>query len=165
MAWTLRLTLLAAVVTAATTTCPSSEWKQHDSMCYWRSNYTLTWSDARQICPALFPGSGMVSIHDSELNAFIAEDVANGDQAWIGLLRVGDTSPWVWFDGSAYDYSNWFDNDPEWCFYNCCAYINYINEGVWTGLDCYSYYRLFMCQIAASWTMASANGTDRQYLI
>ena len=147
--WTLRLPVLAAILTAASATCPSSQWKQYGDMCYWRSNLTMSWSEVRGVCQTTFTGSDMVSIHDLLLDAFIGEELMGGEEAWLGLHRPFDVSPWTWTDGSAYDYHHWYGGTPDWPG-EACAVINYGNDGDWTGFDCYSYERLFMCQIEAS---------------
>ena len=152
MSWALRLTLVAATFTAASGTCLSSEWRPFRSMCYWPSDYALTWTDAKTICPAMFPGSTLVSIHDLDLDAFIAENVFDIDRrAWLGLSRNSSSDPWVWTDGSTYDFSHWFGGDPG-CpgSYECCAAINWQAIGDWSGFDCYDTYSYFMCQLDAS---------------
>ena len=157
MSWTRRLSLLAAVVTAVSASCVDSDWYQYRNTCYWASRYDVqfTWRDARSVCSMMFPGSDMVSIHDLDLDAFIAEDLLHGDEAWLGLYRVNDTAPWLWTDESEYDYHNWFGYDPV-CSGDpplptgeCCAYINERNEGDWLGWNCDDYLR-FVCQLPVS---------------
>ena len=131
MVWVLRMSLAPAIVTIATAACLSSEWKQFRDMCYWRSDYGLTWMDAERACVSTFPGSDMVSIHDLYLDAFIADDLLSGQPAWLGLHRASGSEPWVWTDGSVYNYSRWFGGNPD-CISNrfeCCATINHGNQG------------------------------------
>ena len=150
--WTLRLTLLVAVITVTSATiarCPSTEWHRFREMCYWRSNSTLIWNQVRNYCQMNFPGSDMVSIHDLELDAFIAEELLYYDQAWLGLRRASNSSPWTWTDGSDCNYYNFFGGDPAWAD-ETCTLINVGNPGCWTGLSCDHHYHYFVCQIATS---------------
>ena len=158
MQWTRHLTLLV-VITATSASCLSSEWKEHENMCYWASSpLELTWTDAQRICPVLFPGADMVSIHGIEQDAFIAEEVADGHRVWIGLHQANDSAPWEWTDGTPIDYTNWYGGDQD-CSNRsgsgeCCAIINWHNEGAWGGAGggCSDNRNdaPFMCQIAAS---------------
>ena len=145
MTWTLRLTLLAAVVTAACAGCVSNDWKRFRGMCYWHSNYTLKWDDAKDVCHYQFPGSDMVSIHDLDLNAFIAQNLLDYTETWLGLSRDSSSS-WEWSDGSSFDFNNWYGGDPVY-FGAGCATTNWNGLGDWTGHGC-STYQHFMCQLA-----------------
>ena len=147
--WTLRLMLLVAAISTTSAACFSSEWHRFQDKCYWRSNYSLPWNDVRHVCQERFPGSDMVSIHDLELDAFIAEELMDGTDAWLGLRRTTSSSPWTWTDGSAYDYHNWYGNDPDCRQEECCVGINYVNDGDWTGHHCYFDYN-FVCQMDGS---------------
>ena len=146
--WTLRLMFLVAAISTTSAACVSAEWHQFRDMCYWRSNFSLQWNDARTVCPGVFPGSDMVSIHDLELDAFIGEELMDGRRAWIGLRRPTSSASWQWIDGSVYDYHNWYDDDPD-CSGDCCAAINYVNDGDWIAYTC-NHYFFFICQMDAS---------------
>ena len=143
MSSTWRLVLLVAVITAASATCPSSEWKQFLDKCYWASNYTLTWQEAKNVCRS-FTGADMVSVHDPVLNNFIYADVINGN-TWLGFRRFDDDAPWLWTDGSVNDYTNWSGGDPAWTGEGCA--IIYGSSGQWTGYDCDDDYYFFQCQV------------------
>ena len=148
MAWTLRLTLLAAVVTATSAGCPISGWTQYDNMCYWASDYGQSWFDAGHLCSS-FPGADMASVHDVKLDAFIAEDMANGEVTWLGLRRASASAPWVWTDGTTFDYNHWYGGDPD-CYQDeCCLGINWGNEGDWGGYYCDDEFPV-VCQMNAS---------------
>ena len=154
---TLRVLLAAvATVTVARGACLSQDWKQYGDKCYWFSNGTrLTWNDANQICPLLFPGATLVSIHDAVQDAFIGEQVAGGLDTWIGLrCASGTASSAVWTDGTPYDYHHWSGgNVPvgyDCTLGECCAVINVYNVGDWYGLTCHDATTTFMCQLDAS---------------
>ena len=153
---TLRVLLVAAAaVTVARGACLSQDWKQYGDKCYWYSNETrLTWNDANQICPLLFPGATLVSIHDAVQDAFIGEQVAGGHFAWIGLRCANGTWPsCAWTDGTPYDYHHWYgDQFPngDCTSGECCAIINFGHVGDWCGYDCHDITYPFMCQLDAS---------------
>ena len=154
MSLTLRLTLLAAAVSAAAASCPSYEWKQYRHMCYWgQSNYTLHWDEVADVCNTVYSGAEMVTIHDEKLNTYIAAEIAVYDdgslsQTWIGLARASSFSSWFWKDGSAVNYTQWYENDDDNVGGNC-ALTNYAERGMWAGWNCDASTRHFMCQIAA----------------
>ena len=152
MPWTLPLMMLVASVTATTATCPS-HWKQFRNTCYWMSDFGLRLGDVANVCNMFEPGSDLVSIHDIEEDAFIAEEVAidsDGDRtnAWIGLTRINSSSPWSWTDGSPYNYSLWYKDDPDFEAGDCVV-TNRGAWGTWACRDCESSLN-FMCQIAAT---------------
>ena len=157
MSRTLHLTLLAAVITAAAASCPSSEWTQFRDICYWgRSDDVVYWYEVAHLCNTIYPGAEMVTIHDIALNAFIAEYIASRDgsrdYAWIGLSRASSSSDWHWTDGSAVNYTVWFANDDD-SVGGDCALINYGQWGMWAGFNCDTYHFYFMCQVAALWAV------------
>ena len=105
MARTLRLTLLAAVVTAAAASCPSPDWLQLRDKCYWGSDFALSWDDADHLCRTIVAGSDLVSIHDDDVNSFVYYTVLDGWVGWLGLTRASTDDPWTWTDGSPFNYS------------------------------------------------------------
>ena len=140
MLWTLRVLLAAAAgISAARAFCPTSEWTPYESTCYWASDYELAWEDALLVCPTLFHGAVMASVHDLEQNAFLAETIMQDDRAWIGLRCAdGTAASCRWADGSAYDFHNWYGSqDPVHCSGECCAELNYsLYDGEWWGGNC-----------------------------
>ena len=137
--WMLRVTLAAAALTIVWGACLTAEWKQFRDKCYWMSNYTLTWEDATKICPSIFPGAHLVSVHDIEEDGFVSEEVTGYIHTWLGLHCTGcrdyPPSGCTWSDGSAYNYSNWFGNTGRWDG-ECCAFNNYGNQGACIVLYC-----------------------------
>ena len=123
-------------------------------MCYWgRSNYTLHWYEVEQACGTVYAGAEMVTIHDLDLNTFIAEHIAvnpNGTRqhAWLGLHRTDSSSDWKWKDGSEVNFTEWYMNDDDYVGGDCAA-INAWEWGMWAGWFCINELRFFMCQIAA----------------
>ena len=147
----LRLTLVAVAITTAAASCPSSEWKQFRDKCFWMSSASLHWQDVPYVCSTVYPNATMASIRDTEENTFIAEEVAvrpDGTQTWtwIGLSRANSTAPWTWTDGSPYNFSMWYQNDPEYHGGNC-AQTNVYEWSMWASYSCSDPRAHFICQI------------------
>ena len=152
-----RLTALALALTAlsaAAGLCPSG-WKLFGNMCYWSADYVVRWEDVTNICGSILTGADMVSIHDLDLNAFIAQDLLQGREAWLGARRESDSAPFRWTDGSPFDFSLWYGGDPDHDG-EACASINwkYANPGDWTGHACDRSDSVvnvtYVCRVAAS---------------
>ncbi|KAF0300658.1 Lectin BRA-3 [Amphibalanus amphitrite] len=150
--------LLSAIV--ACSCCPSDDWIPYtNGMCYRMVQIFAPWYTVDNICDYGTPGARAVSIHDLLQNAFLAETVANGTAAWLGLSRLAATSPWRWSDGSLYDFDNWWDGQPL----GDCAFINYGKEGEWAAMDCDFSSAWFLCQIEEHHgTMDDAASVRRQ---
>ena len=74
-----------------------------------------SWTDARCSCQASAPADytgELASVHDITTNTFVA-DLASG-RAWIGGYQKGngEDEPWLWSDGSAWDFENWHPGEP-----------------------------------------------------
>ena len=154
MTWKLRLTQVTTMVAAAAATCPSSYWKEYRGACYWVSDYLLHWEDVADVCTTVHPGAQLASVHDVEQNAFLAGEVAGHGNtirrhAWLGLHRDSGSSSWKWTDGTPYDFSLWFMNDPD-KYGGNCVMLNWSQWGMWSAQDCESYPEYFMCTIAAT---------------
>ena len=52
----------------------------------------------------------MVSIHDDLENAFVFERVASF--TWLGFVRYGTDTDWIWTDGSPANWTNWCEGQP-----------------------------------------------------
>ena len=145
-ALSLRLVVLAAA-SAAAASCPSSDWHQYRDMCYWMSNYTLNGRSVEPVCRSLTPGAESVSIHDLDLNAFIAEDLTRGEWARLGLTRADPNSDWKWNDGSPLNFTIWHEGEPG--ATDVCGSINWRDMGFWSAESCDTHYLPFVCQVNA----------------
>jgi len=105
-----------ATTTSSTTTC-SSGWYSYGGSCYKfvLANGVLgsTWSDAETYCSTA--GGHLTSVHSLEEENFIEAMVTNYDgrelSYWMGA-KPSILGSWEWSDGSAWDYTN-FNNDDE----------------------------------------------------
>jgi len=98
--------------------CPDG-WNYFDqtNRCYGLFNEPgITWMDAQYNCTKF--GGDLAMIFDNQTNEFVY-DVSGGQIAWIGAHRVGPewndqwTWKWTWIDGSAMEFSNWNDGQPD----------------------------------------------------
>jgi Lectin C-type domain len=71
-----------------------------------------TWAAGRAACQSL--GGDLASIHSAAENAAVWAIVSQrGGQAWIGGNDAVGEGTWRWSDGTPWDYSNWWPNQPD----------------------------------------------------
>ncbi|XP_043202106.1 salivary glue protein Sgs-3-like [Amphibalanus amphitrite] len=145
MALLARLTALCAALAAAGAACPSPEWQLYRGQCYWFSSFPLEWRSVASVCELQAPGSRPVSVHDVQVNAFLTEQVLQYQSGWLGLRRSDTGRPWVWSDGSVYDWHNWEPLQPHGDGERC-ALIHEGGTGGWRTADCSLGYYRFICQ-------------------
>jgi len=104
------------------TACPS-EWTYRDGTCYKLYTKTKSWTEAEQFCKS--QNSHLASVHSEEEDIFLQDLAGNVDSYWLG----GDPNgmEWVWSDGTAMDYTNYYygDHSPGECLlqeYNLLQY-------------------------------------------
>uniref|UniRef100_A0A8C6ULQ1 C-type lectin domain-containing protein n=1 Tax=Neogobius melanostomus TaxID=47308 RepID=A0A8C6ULQ1_9GOBI len=86
--------------------CPR-DWSQFGFRCFKFFNPKKTWTMAE--LPRL--RWNLASIHSDEENAFI-HDLING-HAWLGGHDAVEEGVWMWTDGSSWDYTKWWDGEPN----------------------------------------------------
>jgi len=77
-------------------------------------NRSMTWTQAKQYCEQL--GGYLAVIGDEEeqnaVTGLLTQNTAtNRNCYWVGLQRTGEE--WTWLDGSAAEYKNWAENEPN----------------------------------------------------
>lgn len=83
----------------------------------------------------------LATITSSEENAFISDNIANGDYLILGATDKVSEGIWQWVTGEAFSYSNWSGGEPT----NSSGNENYLvlwPGGVWNDVrndDPYSY--------------------------
>ena len=141
---TLQLSLCCAVAALASAACPSAEWKSFRGKCYYRSTFGIAGWSANDVCNFGFPGAKAVSIHDQDVNTFVAHDLMEGEGAWNGLFRNSDLG-FQWLDGTPLDWTNWAS--PPTGTDVACGSINYGRDsGKWGSLNC-DVDGFFICEI------------------
>ena len=88
----------------------------HTKNCYAWVDKDSPWPVARDICRNMSVGVDLVSIHDMETNQFLME-LSHGKPFYNGGHRSRAVNnvmePWMWTDGSKFDWSNWSTGDVE----------------------------------------------------
>ncbi|XP_070535376.1 macrophage mannose receptor 1-like isoform X2 [Ptychodera flava] len=91
--------------------------KYGDSMCYFFSSSTViepkTWTESRKYCYS--KGAELLSLHDANETAWIASRLQLEERRpwWIGLRQYGFGGKYEWSDGTALDYVNWLESEPN----------------------------------------------------
>ena len=142
------LALYCAVAALTHAACPSAEWKSFRGKCYYKSNFHICGWSIDNVCTFGFPGSRAVSVHDLDLNTFLAHDMMNGVGAWMGLHRKSGDSHFEWMDGTPLDWTYWASTPTG--TDERCANINYVGTtGQWGSIDCDTP-GFFLCEVDES---------------
>merc|ERR1712025_1053544 len=90
--------------------CPA-DWKQFNQNCYKLiSNNDSNWSVAEELCK--INQGHLASIHSEEENAFDAS-LSTGGRFWIGGSDSATENVWKWSDGTEWDVTKWWNNEPN----------------------------------------------------
>lgn len=96
--------------------CPK-HWSYLAGYCYFFSNDTATWLNARQRCQET--GGDLVKVSSDAQNAFVASRYSSArcltDGTWLGLRRnPNNLSQWVWLDDFDVEpkYTKWHRKEP-----------------------------------------------------
>ncbi|KAF2347209.1 C-type lectin-like, partial [Trinorchestia longiramus] len=92
------------------TQCPS-KWTLYEGHCYVMHDEVLSWEMAVNSCKEL--NAMLPSIADEEENIFLAKEWSVYSSMWIGLSAPASSRTFSWIDGSAGNYSNWDDYEPN----------------------------------------------------
>ena len=97
------------------------------TLCYQYFSTYESWTDASSYCQNL--GGELASVTSSDINDFLT--TLTEDMAWIGGYKDTDGN-WNWSDGSTFDYTNWYTDQPD----NARGeqdkiYINFNTVGFW----------------------------------
>ncbi|TKR58751.1 hypothetical protein L596_030160 [Steinernema carpocapsae] len=91
--------------------------------------------------PAFRENGHLASIHSKVENDFVGRLVGSGsfyDDPWIGASSPGKNNIFVWTDGTPWDYTNWYINEPNQIGWENCVEI-YLNDGDnyrWNNVPC-----------------------------
>ncbi|XP_070535377.1 macrophage mannose receptor 1-like [Ptychodera flava] len=91
--------------------------KYGDNMCYFFSTSAViepkTWTESRKYCHS--KGAELLSLHDANETAWIASRLQLEERRpwWIGLRQYGFGGDYEWSDGTALDYVNWLEGEPN----------------------------------------------------
>jgi len=83
----------------------------YEGWCYQLSNSTLTWDSADLYCKDF--DAQLASIHSSDENQFILENVKGPDNCRIGLNDIDEEGVFQWIDGTPVNYTNFNEGEPN----------------------------------------------------
>ncbi|XP_038165332.1 galactose-specific lectin nattectin-like isoform X1 [Cyprinodon tularosa] len=116
--------------------CPPG-WTQFGSRCFIFYYQSRTWSDAEKFCISI--GGNLASIHSLDENNFISEMVerqtGSSRDTWIGGYDAVSENTWLWSDGSAFEFTHWYTNQPDNSGSQHCLEINY-GGSHWNDIQC-----------------------------
>ena len=76
---------------------------------FWRDDGSFSWTVCRS--NAITQGWELASIHSSTENSAIQTSINKA--SWIGGFQPGNAGPWVWSDGTPWNYTNWGSAEPN----------------------------------------------------
>ena len=143
----LTIAALAAIPAPATADCPSDDWiTGYNGFCYILVNNTWPWYVSKDACDQVAAtGATLTSIHDAQLNAFVAETVAGEEEAWLGMTRATTYADWTWTDGTPFNFSYWYQDEPYGTG-ELCGVTNCGRVGEWCAKSCDDYNSVFVCE-------------------
>ncbi|XP_055007211.1 galactose-specific lectin nattectin-like [Boleophthalmus pectinirostris] len=90
-------------------------WSKFGSRCFKFFNVKKTWTDAEKSCHEHC--ANLPSIHSLEEHNFIVnliKTASGGDtRTWLGGSDAVQEGSWLWSDGTRWDYSRWYPNQPD----------------------------------------------------
>ena len=107
-----------------------------DGRCYEQFTAPQPWLGAQQACAAL--GGSLAKIESAAENAALVGLIGLEDH-WIGGTDLATEMTWLWFDGTAFTYTNWRTgepNDGNGNFPEDCAIIEGDQGGTWDDRPC-----------------------------
>jgi hypothetical protein len=110
-------------------------------------NAYLSWSAAAAICAS--EGLHLVVVDDSTENYTLMEIGWSwlGSASWIGLNDIAVEGSWVYEDGSAAPFSQWYSGEPNNAGEEDCAGVNFGDWGYWNDYTCEGSALPFVCEV------------------
>ncbi|XP_049733100.1 C-type lectin domain family 17, member A isoform X2 [Elephas maximus indicus] len=112
-------------------TCPDG-WLPFEGKCYYFSQVTKSWEEARKFCQENY--SHLVIISSFAEQNFVAKAHGSPRVYWLGLNDKDHEGDWHWLDGSPVTLSFWGPEEPNNIHEEDCASMN--NDGTWNDLAC-----------------------------
>jgi hypothetical protein len=130
----------AACVAQVATSCPTAACScrpgelEFQGKCYIELTTGDSWTLSRNNCRDRGTGWDLVTIGSQAENAFVRAS-ASGVETWIGYSDSATEGSWLWSNGEASTYQNWWRH-PDGGFNEDCIRIG--TSGTWEDRDCNS---------------------------
>ena len=111
------------------------DWKGHGDRCYLWSDEKSNWKDAEEFCKK--KGGHLASVTSEAVDTYIAgeKEKRRLRNLWIGGSDKENQGVWKWTDGSPWNFTNWYKDQPNSRgASNCLRYINDKKE--WDDAPC-----------------------------
>ncbi|XP_037363827.1 C-type lectin domain family 17, member A [Talpa occidentalis] len=125
------LTELQNLLGCTRVTCPDG-WLPFEGKCYYFSQVTKSWEEARKFCQENY--SHLVIISSFAEQNFVAKAHGSPRVYWLGLSDRGQEKDWRWLDGSPVTLSFWEPQEPNNSNEEDCGSMN--KGGTWNDLSC-----------------------------
>ena len=93
----------------------SPEFVLHNERCYWFSNQSAPWSEARTLCNNKGIGYDLVVIRDENENKFLKQEIESrfkNEEFWIGLKMILTNDTYIWVDKSSLVFGSGLGRKP-----------------------------------------------------
>jgi len=109
-----------------------------------------TW--ASHSSTAVSNGGQLLSIRNSNMNAYVTTEFTRNGKYWIGYNDIDSEAKFVWADGTCGDYENWTGGQPSnsGSGEDCVEFLGPGQQGLWNDLTCnanrWAFYQFPMSQ-------------------
>ncbi|MES2645054.1 MAG: MopE-related protein [Myxococcota bacterium] len=103
---------------------------------YYACTTATTWADAADACAGF--GTHLAVVADGPDNAALAAIARDriGSSAWIGLNDLTTEGTWLWEDGTAPAFTQWYSGEPNDSGGEDCAGTGFGDWGSWNDYSC-----------------------------
>ncbi|XP_067419551.1 C-type lectin domain family 17, member A-like [Emydura macquarii macquarii] len=112
--------------------CPP-DWIWFQRSCYYFSESTKTWADAKAFC--LEYTGHLVIVNTKEEQAFLVKNRVTSRVYWLGLTDQRIEAKWHWVDGSPLTLNFWSTGEPNDSHGEDCGTMH--TDGRWNDIDCH----------------------------
>ncbi|XP_006023403.1 C-type lectin domain family 4 member G-like isoform X2 [Alligator sinensis] len=95
---------------AICTRCPQG-WLPFQKTCYYFSNSTKSWTNAKEFC--IDQGSHLVIVNTEHENSFLSNYILDSRAYWLGLTDTEKEGDWRWLDGTSLSLRFWNTGEPN----------------------------------------------------
>eukprot|EP00092_Neocalanus_flemingeri_P103047 GFUD01131827.1.p1 GENE.GFUD01131827.1~~GFUD01131827.1.p1 ORF type:complete len:228 (-),score=41.75 GFUD01131827.1:15-698(-) len=121
-------------------------WTKYGTSCYRLWEEKQLWEDAELRCTQ--DGGHLASILSEEERKFIQDNlyINKYQTTWIGANDRAVEGVWVWTDGSAWEFTDWKEGEPNNSGGEDCGHLYYYN-GKWADTSC-TLVSSFLCKVS-----------------